>query len=207
MKNYFGTHILNEVQIKLISPLIDISFKRGLSLSECLQYIETSGIEIYNKGSVLQCHIRFAKHLKMIYQFSGVKFTKSQSPYNQIYLDFYVKEFIEFLKTSGVHSHLEDLLIEVTDPERDLTTGQYISSYIFNDEDYEKWGLIENLLVKGLSTRMIGIALGLCKSSDSDSIKDSARSRIEHFLKSKYMNFVTEYSIQKLIDFLKSKKL
>ena len=122
-------------------------------------------------------------------------------------MDVYVKEFIEILKKSGVYSPLEDLLIEVTDPERDLTSGRYTSSYIFNDEDYEKWGLIENLLVKGLSTRMISIALGLCKSSDSDSIKDIARSRIEHFLERKYRNFIKEYSIQKLIDFLKSKKL
>ena len=67
--------------------------------------------------------------------------------------------------------------------------------------------MIEHLLINGISTRYIAVALGLFTKYDNEQIKDAARSRIKFYLRSKYGDYLDDFNLQNLITFLKTHNL
>ena len=200
-KYFSGSHDLQKIKLELVKPLLEISFRRGYTASECLDYLKQSGVEIYEKSYKQKFH----EDIYKIYQHSGLKFVTMTSAYQQVYLEKFVISYRDYLLSHGIGNRLESLITEQSEIVRDDSNGRYTSSkYDFTKEDYDSWGIIEHLLVKGVSTRYIAIALGLCKITDSDKIKDAARGRIEFYLKAKYKNSFNEFSFTNLVIFLRS---
>ena len=201
---FSGSHNLQKIKRELIKPLLEISFRRGYTSSECLNYLKQSGVEIYEKSYKKI----FYEDIKKIYEHSGIKFVSMTSAYQQVYLEKFVFSYRDHLLSIGIGNRLESIIAEQSEITRDNSSGRYTSSkYDFTKEDYKSWGIIEYLLVKGVSTRYIAISLGLCKKSDSEQIKDAARSRVEFYLKEKYKNSLSEFSFTNLVVFLKSHNL
>jgi hypothetical protein len=169
-----------------------------------LNYLKQSGVEIYEESYKRKFH----EDIYKIYQLEGVKFVTMTSAYQQVYLEKFVISYKDYLLSIGIGNRLETRIDEQSEILRDDSSGRYVSNkYDFTKEDYESWGIIEHLLTKGVSTRYIAIASGLCKISDSEQLKDVARGKIEYYLKEKYKSSLGEFSIPNLIVFLRSHNL
>lgn len=203
-KFFSGSHDLQKIKLELVKPLLEISFKRGYTSSECLDYLKQSGIEIYEKSH----EKKFYEDILKIYRPEGIKFVSMTPVYKQVYREKFVISFCDYLLTMGIKNRLESLITEKSKPLRNKSNGRFSSNkYDFTKEDYESWGIVEHLLAKGVSTRYIAIALDLCEISDTEQIKDAARSRIEFYLKEKYKDTLEGFSITKLVIFLRSNNL